>query len=103
MQGLIVRRGGSILYFKDGRGTAHWRCPKSGEGIDYLYKREAMKIGIAGVDLPNSVLAHEHYGMCIMENVAAQMWYLGNRFGQGNGMLRCWKQEAGAWTIENYF
>ena len=55
---------------------------KSADWIDYLDKRKAMEIGVASIDFFNAVLAHEHRGVRIVQNVAAQMRHFGNHFSQ---------------------
>ena len=56
--------------------------PRSGDWINYLDKREAMEIRVAGIDLFNAVLAHEHRCVRIVKNVTAQMRHFGNHFSQ---------------------
>jgi len=52
---------------------------KSADRIGHLNKREAMEIGITSVNFPNSVLAHQHRRVGIVQNVTAQMGNLGNQ------------------------
>jgi len=49
-------------------------CSRLGsKRINNLQKRELMKIGIAGTDLPNAMLAHENCRMCIMQQITGEM------------------------------
>jgi hypothetical protein len=49
-------------------------CSRLGSNrINDLQKRELMKIGIAGTDLPNAMLAHENCRMRIMQQITGEM------------------------------
>ena len=54
----------------------------SAQRIDHRYERKPAEVRVAGVDFPDSVLAHEDGGMSIVKNVSAQMRRFRNYFVQ---------------------
>jgi hypothetical protein len=67
----LIDRGGLYRRANFRSGTS---CSRLGSNrINDLQKRELMKIGIAGTDLPNAMLAHENCRMRIMQQITSEM------------------------------
>jgi len=74
-----------------------------GYWIEHPDEGKPVKVGVTRVEVSDSMLAHEHGSVGVVQNVAAKMRQLSDDLGEDHRVPRGWQEQTGTGRIQHYF